>query len=198
MKRILLLLAVTVFALSTSAQTVAKKLTFGAKAGINFPGAKVKYSGRTIKGDGIIGFHLGGFAAVDLVENITLQGELLFSNFGAKTPDGETKTTLNYINLPLLAKYKMSGKVSGLGFYAGPQIGILTSAKLKFAGEKRNAKDDIKSTDLAGIIGAEYYLPSNVGFNIRYVISITSIAKESRYKEHHNMLQVGVQYRFKN
>jgi len=191
MKRFFFVSVAALFVLGAQAQKPAQQVGFGVKAGLNFPDAKLKASGRTFKGTGIIGFHINGFAELDVAENISFQPELLFSNFGAKTPDGNTKTTLNYINIPLLAKYNYNN----FGFYIGPQLGLLAAAKLKFAGETRDAKKDIKSTDLSGILGAEYRLESGLGFSARYALSMTSIAKNKSYKENHNVFQIGALYR---
>lgn len=191
MKKLFFAPLMVLFIIGAKAQKTAQPVAFGVKAGLNFPDAKVKVASTTIKGTGVVGFHIGGFAEMNLAENISFQPELLFSSFGAKTPDGNTKTTLNYINIPLLAKYNYNN----FGFYLGPQIGLLANAKLKFAGETRDAKKDIKSTDLSGILGAEYRLASGLGFSARYGLSLTSIAKNKSYKENHNVFQVGAFYR---
>lgn len=191
MRKLFFVPVMILFVLGVKAQKPALPVEFGVKAGLNFPDAKVKYSGRTINGTGIIGFHFGGFAELNVAEKISFQPELLFSSFGAKTPDGRTKTTLNYINIPLLAKYNYAH----FGFYIGPQLGLLASAKLKFEGETRDAKKDIKSFDLSGLLGAEYRLESGLGFSVRYALSMTSIAKNKSYKEHHNIFQIGALYR---
>ena len=60
----------------------------------------------------------------------------------------------------------------------GPQISFLVSAKEKTSGTNEDIKDQFKSTEIAGIIGAGYTLPNGFGFDARYQLGLSSIAKD--------------------
>jgi hypothetical protein len=62
--------------------------------------------------------------------------------------------------------------------HAGPQFGILVSAKEEFDGDKPDIKEDFKTTDIGLALGAEADLPVNVGVGIRYIIGLTNVIKE--------------------
>ena len=191
MKRLFFIAAIVVIAGNVQGQKIGD-LSFGVKAGLNLPSTTLKNGSAKVKGKMIPGIHIGGFAEAALTENIFLQPELMFSTFGAKQPGSETKIVLSYLTLPLLGKYKYED----FGFLTGPQIGFLASAKAKYEGNSASYKDYVKSLDFSWILGAEYFLESGLGFNVRYALGIMNIAKGNNYKENHNVLQLGALYRF--
>jgi hypothetical protein len=71
----------------------------------------------------------------DFSKNIGLKVEIGFTKLGQNTKKdiGDSaylrKVKLNYIQIPLLFKYKTTGEVARFYLLAGPQFGILTSAK---------------------------------------------------------------------
>ncbi|WP_447641896.1 MULTISPECIES: porin family protein [Chitinophagaceae] len=88
----------------------------------------------------------------------------------------------NYMTIPLLARYTIG--TSGLTVMAGPQFGILLSARrVDGANNKTNVKSNLKSNDLAGVGGLEYKLPlHNFSHEVRigasYQAGLSNIIKD--------------------
>ena len=165
---------------------------FGVKAGANLANvvgddaedAKMK-----------VGFHVGALAQVPITTNFVFQPEVVFSAQGAKFEEGgdDYKLNLNYINVPLLAKF-----VSTSGFTAetGPQIGFLMSAKAKGDGESVDVKDGFKKTDFSWALGLGYQSPAGFGVNARYNLGLSKLADDGDAKVKNGVIQVGVFYLF--
>jgi hypothetical protein len=170
------------FSLAGYSQKEQSSVKFGLKAGVNIANIsiKTKSSSNFIPNTtSSIGGTAGVFATLPVSSQLSIQPELLYSMLGYKLTDRTGGATLhaNYLVLPVLAKYNFQS--SGFAVYAGPQIGLLLSAKAKSDGRTFDAKDEYKKTDLSGIIGAEYTFP--VGFNIsgRYQLGLSNIGKDA-------------------
>src|SRR6186713_85007 len=135
MKKIALVLVAGLSLASAKAQ-----IQFGVKAGANFANVTKVDGSKTL-----VSINGGVLANIPLAGALSLQPEVVYSGQGAKGDGG--KTTLNYINVPVLVKYSLP---VGVFFQTGPQIGFLTSAKDKAdGGESVNVKDAFKSTDFS-------------------------------------------------
>lgn len=75
-----------------------------------------------------------------------------------------------------MAKYFITDAFS---IEAGPQIGFLTSAKLKGEGENEDVKDDFNSTDFGLNAGLGYNVTENINLGLRYNFGLSNIAKDS-------------------
>lgn len=170
------------------------QVKYGAKAGLNLANFAGDVDGNKMK----LGIHFGAFADIAATELFSFHPELVFSTQGAKAEyseegvSGTAKTNLSYINLPLLAQYNHES-----GFFAqtGPQLGFLLSAKSKAEGAKIDVKDGFKTFDFSWAIGAGYVTKSNIGFNARFNLGLSNLAKESGdYKVKNSVIQVGAFY----
>jgi len=179
-----LALVLTVF--TASIFGVNAQIQFGVKAGANFASFTNSEGGKTL-----VSFNGGALVKIPLTDALSLQPEAVFSGQGIKYDGG--KTTLNYINVPVLATYTLP---VGVFFQTGPQIGFLLSAKDKEdGGESVDIKSALKSTDLSWAIGAGYLVTSaNIGFNVRYNLGLSKIVDGSDSKN--AVFQVGVFYLF--
>nr|WP_209565403.1 porin family protein [Flavobacterium sp. 1355] len=148
--------------------TNAQKARFGVKGGLN-----IATIGGANDANSLIGFQLGGFAEINVWKKLYIQPELLFSAQGAKFDGyyGERDYTvnLNYINVPVLAKYYITKQFS---VEAGPQLGLLVSSE--------NIEDE-KSVDVGFNLGAGYNFTDNFSVGIRYTIGLTSIYDYNDY-----------------
>lgn len=111
----------TIVILSLTSIINAQEIQFGAKAGLNFANLSGDFSdisGRT-------SFHLGATAELEILEEFSIQPELLFSSQGAK--DENQTLIANYLHLPIMGKYLVTDKLS---VEVGPQIGYLLSATI--------------------------------------------------------------------
>jgi len=202
MKKITYIIAaITVFTTTLSTAQV----NIGVKGGLNFSDAKADVFIDAVNDapSTHISYVIGALAEIPVNQNFSFQAELLYSKkgftinegtsfdvFGVNVPVGaKARTTINYIETPLLAKIKLGqGRVKIYGL-AGPSIGYATSAKIQpqvtllidFNLPKINL--DLSSsiynrTDISGIIGggAEYMTQTGKLFtDIRYQHSFSNI-----------------------
>lgn len=192
-----LFFAITVIAL-TAGTAQAQSTSFGLKAGMTDANMKFSGSGVNISLTSKIGFYAGAFADIGVSENFSVQPELFYSALGAKQKgtDGDPDATLNlgYINLPVLAKYKKDG----FSAFLGPQIGYLLSAKSKSGSSSEDDKSQYNSTDFSGVIGVGYTLTSGLGFDARYQLGFSNIAKNSNGQGtvKNSAFMIGIHYVF--
>ncbi|WP_125722591.1 porin family protein [Flavobacterium ustbae] len=193
MKKIILsAIALMAFAFSNAQET-----RFGVKGGLNISNV---VGGDVEDNNSLIGFHVGGFAEIHVVEKFFIQPELLYSAQGAKFdgPFGsEADVKLNYLNIPVIAKYYIVDKKFNVE--AGPQLGVLLSAKV----EDVDIKDDTKSVDFGFNIGAGYSFTDNLSVGLRYTIGLSPIwdndidSSEELYDSAKNSnLQLSLAYKF--
>lgn len=174
MKKIILsAVAVFVFGL-----TNAQEVKFGVKAGGNLSSLKVDIDNLgTIAFNSAAGFQAGGFAEIKVASDFAVQPEVLFSYESSKVgaEGSDVKFNLSYVNVPVMAKYYASEKIS---LQAGPQIGFLVAAKGKSEGESEDIKDSFKSTNFGLNFGLGYDFTENVIVDFRYNLGLSDISKE--------------------
>lgn len=164
MKKIILsAIAIMAFAFSNAQET-----RFGIKGGLNISSFA---GGNYYDANSLVGFQVGGFAEIKVIERLAIQPELLFSTQGAKLEFGNTDfdTKLNYINVPVLAKFYVTKQFT---VEAGPQLGFLVSAK----SEGEDVKDGFKSVDTGFNFGVGYNFTDNFSVGARYTVGLSNIA----------------------
>jgi|SRR5690554_6335928 len=203
MKKILLFSAFAIFALTTAQS---QEIRLGAKLGVN-----IASLGGDSYGFGSLGsrtsFHIGGLAEIPLMGKFALQPELLYSSEGSNWSWGYGgDTNLDYIRIPVLAKYYI---IEGLSAEAGPSFGLLMSAKMDGKDKlgEYDVKDLYKSFDVAFAIGATYRLDMGVFFSLRYNKGLLNVRSNSNYyvdssgyyssvKNQSNVFQISAGYSF--
>lgn len=196
MKKITLSL-LGLLAFSTSA--IAQEVKFGPKAGINF----ANLSGDVEDNKMLMGFHVGAFAEIKLNDKFAIQPEILYSAQGTKMETSETlmgvtytaesDAKLNYINVPIMAKYYIT---DNFAVEAGPYVGFLASANSK--GSYTNAgttvefdediKDELKSVDFGLGLGASFNMENGFFVGARYGLGLSTV--EEDYTENVGGVQV--------
>lgn len=152
---------------SVSAQT-----SFGVKGGF----AASSLSGDFTKAIGqksLMGFNAGFLAEFSISDRFSLQPEAYFSQQGnqiVKETGEEIKYHLNYVNVPLLAKFYLVEGYSSIEF--GPQLGIQTNEKLDPAFTDRKYARDF-DLGLAG--GLSYKFDNGVFCSLRYNYGFSDI-----------------------
>lgn len=177
MKKAIMLLFAATFTLAFTANS--QTVNFGVKAGITASNLKLSLSNTSMTMTTKVGFYAGAMADIDVAENLSVQPELYYSSMGAKVAGNpglgfeDSKDDFRYFNLPVLLKYKKEG----FAVFLGPQIGMLVSAKEKVGNVSTDYKDNLKSTDFSGIIGASYTLHNGFGLDARYQLGFSNITK---------------------
>ena len=174
MKKIILS-AMAVFAFGF---TNAQETKFGVKAGGNLSSLRVDVENvGNVVFNSNAGFQAGAFAEIKVDSKFAIQPEVLYSYESSKFGLGgdEAKINLSYINVPVMAKYYASEKIS---LQAGPQIGFLVAAKAKAEGASEDIKDSFKSTNFGLNFGLGYDFTENVIVDLRYNVGLSDISEE--------------------
>jgi hypothetical protein len=192
-----------------------QEIKFGAKVGLNLSNLIGDYPTAINEHNSKMGINIGGFAEYKINEKFTLQPELLFSTqgntYGLKTYYGggsyydgaEYNVKLNYLNLPIILKYKIIDK---LNIEFGPQIGFLMSAKTiidvtedsrdpsqnysvevdllndgiyNFGGTYIQGKAGANRLDFSFNLGSSYDITEKIFIQGRYNFGLTNVDKYS-------------------
>ena len=188
----------------------AQNIKYGSKIGVNIA---------NISGDETddlntrTSLHTGAVAEIVISDEFSFQPELLYSAQGAKSDYSETidevtfrytTVKLEYINVPLLAKYYVA---EGLSLEAGPQVGFLITADREFEktdnGETETGEEDIldeiKGIDFGLNFGLGYKLDSGIFIAARYNLGLANINDfegTDQLKNQNQVVQVSVGYFF--
>jgi hypothetical protein len=109
------------------------------------------------------GFHLGVYTQLFESDVFAIQPEILYSTKGAKAEgdDGSADFNLNYIDIPVLAVFKLGDAAE---IHVGPYFGYLLNANIDFDADgpigfepDELDRDDFKAWD--------YGLSAGIGFN---------------------------------
>ncbi|MDO7848280.1 porin family protein [Hymenobacter sp. M29] len=143
------------------------------------------------------GFHGGLVANLPFGDALSLQPEVLYSMKGAaSSANSKYKINLNYIDVPVMLQYN----ADGLFFEAGPQLGILASAKSTDGTTDVDIKSSLNTIDFGYAVGLGYKVSSGAMIGLRYNGGITSIDKEesgtTAAKIRNNAFQLYVGYMF--
>jgi len=172
MKKLLFITATMLFGLTC---VNAQDVNFGAKAGANF--ATIS-SDNFDSFDSRTAFHLGFVAEIMINDTFAFQPELLYSSQGSdySEVDLEGSIKLDYLNIPLMAKYYVG---EGFSLEAGPQVGLLLSAtdEGEFEGGSYDddIKDFVKGIDIGVNFGVGYKLESGLNFGARYNLGLSDV-----------------------
>lgn len=197
-----------VLAVAVAASSLTFAQSFGVKGGMNVSSLSTE-EGLSDQGSKI-GFNAGVFMNAPLAENFSIQPELMYSQMGDKYNQTILGTTyarsrhLDYLTLPVMFQYKAT---PALYLEAGPEFGLLLSAKNKFTNETNNStisetgnyKDNLNNFNIGIGIGAGYYFTPNVGITARYVAGLTDYAQDRPSGQdavRNNVFQVGLAYKF--
>jgi hypothetical protein len=166
-------------------------VSLGIKGGVNVYNVhnddNTKYDPRT-------GIHFGLLGHIHFNSQFAFQPEIVYSAQGATLDNGNTKFNFDYVNIPLLFQYMFD---NGFRLQAGPQVGLLISAKAKNDNNTTDIKSDLKPIDFGVSIGASYVVPSTgFGIDARYNLGLSNINKESAVNSTNRGVQLGLFYIF--
>lgn len=186
-----LILSFAIVALATLGANAQAK--FGVKAAMNI--SSIRISGDGDEGlKSLIGANGGFFATIPVSTNFTIQPEVLYSAEGAKAEEGDGKIVFGYVNIPVMLQYRHE---SGFIGELGPQLGILTSAKVKSDGDSEDIKESLKTTNFSLAIGAGFNFTPAIGVGVRYSLGLSNIVDvEGAGEWKTSNFSVGVHYTF--
>lgn len=156
---------------------------FGVKGGLNVSTVTVSNGFDGYSYSSLANFNAGVFFKIPfLAPGLSLQPEVLYSGQGFKSNDGsggEYAEHVNYLNIPVLAKYTWPG---GFFLETGPQLSLKLNAKDKENGISQDISSAYNGADFSWVVGIGFKIPqSPVGFDFRYNTGILNIANDSYY-----------------
>ena len=214
------ILSLALLAGITSAAQAQTGLKLGLKGGFNgstFSGSDSKNTQYKA------GFAAGGLLNYGFTDMFSVQGELLYSQKGASqdgvtyvsgtsstgiptlSNNGTAKTTLGYIDVPVLLKVNTGEDGKGLFFEAGPQGSFVMHQRSfvedssgKQIGSSETSTDDLNKVVLGYVAGVGYQITSGVGVGLRYTGDISQVAKDAAGAPnlHNSVFQFQVHYLF--
>ena len=151
---------------------------YGFKFGINNAIWSIGEPNASFQNKFRMGLITGVNADIPVSGQIGVQTELLYAMFGSTfTDEGDfAKYKVNYLLVPVMGRYNFP---NGFSVMAGPQFGLLLSAKSNIDGNKHDFKDDMKKTDIFFAVGGEYKLPNGLLLGLRYQHGLTNTEKDA-------------------
>jgi hypothetical protein len=181
MKKVVLSLVVLLISASAFAQ-----LSGGVKGGLNL----ANWGGDAEGTDMRPAFHVGGYVNFALSDAISLQPELLYNSVGFKEGDGSL--VADYISIPVMLLYNVN---ENFNIQAGPQLGLLMSAKAKEDGNSVDFKDFFTGTDFGVNVGVGANF-GKLNAAARYCIGLANIIEDSGdQKVTNNVIQLSLGYK---
>ena len=172
----------------------AQKIRAGLKTGINISNQRVSGIGAPTRIQSLTGFHGGIYVIALFSDHVGIQSEVLISMQGAMLDYSGTLYTdkFTYITLPVVLRYKVNRLIS---VHAGPQLGILGSAKEESGGSTFDTRSDFRNTDLSLVFGGTVDLPLKLNVTTRYCLGISDVDKSKDYTTKNNLFQLSLGYR---
>jgi hypothetical protein len=179
---LVLMIAALLFSNESNAQSATARPAAGIKGGLNISNL---YTGDVDDEDARFGFHAGVYGQVASSEAAALQLELNYSTRGMMVVqdgfiDQETKFNLNYIDLPVLAVFKL-GRVAEI--HAGGYGAYLLGANIDSDGDLGDTFDKVDRDNFKSF---DYGIVAGLGFNLggvqiggRYNLGLQEIAESS-------------------
>ena len=154
---------IIVFTVLLTTTTFGQGIDLGIKAGATFANLTGATDASTKTG-----FVGGAFLTIKFSDKIAIQGDLLYSQQGAKLELDDIN--LNYINFPIVFKYYI---IKRINIQAGPQFGTVVNDNL---GEVFGPNGDFNYFDITGIVGIGIDLPLNLRITGRYGFGLSEIS----------------------
>ena len=173
----------------------------GLTGGVNIANTVNAYNTNYSTG-AIAGFNAGLTLNIPLIYPLSFAPEVLYSQKGyaAVTADGNFTQHSNYIDVPLLAKFKLSPTFN---FLVGPQISFPVSTTNTFDNGFVVTNEHFyntygNGTILDGVIGVSFDLSRNVELRARYTIDLEQNVQNASYGgDYRNQVwQIGLGFKF--
>ena len=150
----------------------------------------------------IAGFNAGFFLDIPIAFPVSFEPEVLYSQKGyaASTLDGNFTQRSNYLDVPLLLKFKMG---PNFNFLIGPQVSFPLSTTNTYDNGFEVINEQYYNTTnngtvLDGVVGVSFDLSPNVELRARYTIDLTPNNAVNDYTpDYRNQVyQIGLGFKF--
>lgn len=177
------------------------RIKAGITGGLNVANTVDSYSGNYTTGS-LTGFNAGFTLELPIIYPLSFEPELLYSQkgFSATDADGHFTSRSNFIDLPLLAKFRLA---PGFNFLIGPQVSFLLNTTNTY-GDSFTQQDHYNyngnTTFLDGVIGFSVDLSPSVELRARYTIDFdqTDPYGYTTVPDYRNQVfQVGLGFKFR-
>ncbi len=197
MKKIFFIAAAMLGVVSLSAQEKTTSSQFGVKSTVNMS----SFNGDDVKdNDYKVGFSAGVYGHFPITDQFAVQPEVNFTRIGGKFKDDVTevgnttikdknKTTLDYIQVPIMFKYYPGA--SRFNIEAGPQFGynvyasnkqetsVYANGTVNTISGKTDIKDSVKDFDFGVNFGLGYNVTDNINVGARYYMGLTKVGENT-------------------
>jgi hypothetical protein len=156
----------------------------GFKAGLSFGPAFSQFDGDNLVGYHHVGFRGGVYVRRKMTNGLDLQFEIAYSQKGSRQPVDSnglysgpplTLLRLHYIEIPLLANFRLKKKLRG---EAGLALGYLVTGRREFStGLVEKPVTTFRALDLNYLIGVEYRFTDHWAVNGRWTYSLLPAEK---------------------
>ena len=105
-----------------------------------------------------------------------LSAAVMYSQQGAKAKNYDLKLNMEYINIPVMAKFYVT---KGLSLNVGMQPGFMTKAKAKGEGRNVDVKSNCNKVDFSIPMSIAYEFENGLSFEARYATGLTNVGKDA-------------------
>jgi hypothetical protein len=199
MKKLIFLVAGLLLAGAVNAQ-----IKFGVEGGADFSNI-IKSGDPNFSTSYKAGFNAGVTLDIHLIGPLSFAPEILYSQKGysAQTTYGQFDQRTNFIDAPLLAKFKLAPSFS---FLIGPQVSFLTSTTNTYSNgftttveqSYENDKNEFRKSIIDGVIGVQFDLTPTVDLHGRYTLDLQqdNVNGTSQTPQYRNQVwQVGLGFK---
>jgi hypothetical protein len=143
-------------------------VNFGLKTGVNFANL-TNSNDLNYK----FGLNFGAVASLAISDMFSLQGELIYSAQGYKQDfNGQkVKGKIDYFIIPIIGDFEIAEDFS---LQIGPQLGVNIRKDREIDGTVQGSIF-VNDIDFSAVFGIQYFLDSNVFFQMRYAPGLTEV-----------------------
>ena len=168
------------FVATISTSTASAQINLGVKGGLNIVSIDFASSNNNFTQSGFrLSYHAGIYEQYNVSDKFSIRVEQLYSNKGVlfassfNIPAVRTNINLNYLSLPILAKYRIWDQLSVM---LGPEVSYLLSAKSRSADHRSDVGFIYdRKIDLGIATGLGYQVSKNVEVGVRYIHGLLDV-----------------------
>jgi hypothetical protein len=149
-------------------QAISAQTQFGIRGGLNLANIYSKNYSNALRSD----MHLGVLLKMKVVKSLYWLPEVQYSAQGTQSPNKVIKAYYRYLNIPVMLRFYPNDKVIFLE--AGPQVGLLLSAKVSNSSNTANVKEAVRSEDFALNFGIGAKFNSHIELDVRGIFGFTN------------------------